>query len=406
MHPSEEIYCEKSNKLYGKTIVLGITGSIAAVNCFALVRELVRNGAKVIPAMTEAACRLVAPDSLEFASGNKPITGIGGQTEHIKFLGDHTDADLFLVYPATANTISKMANGIADSPVTDMAAVALGGSVPVAVAPAMHGYMMENPSVAENLRRLASWGVSVIGPRIEGDKARVASVSEVLAWSIKLLSRDDLRGRKILVIGGRSEEPIDSMRLITNRSSGMMAVALVQRAFERGADVELWMGGGSVVLPDYVRVRRYESVEDLVGMLDSIDHDVVIVPAALADFTPEKVAEGKIPSGKGLSLKLKPVPKVLPLIRERCANVIGYKAESNLSRGDLEMKARARLNEYGLRAVVANDIDSAGKTSASMMLVTEDSAADITGTKPDISDYILNFISEKLRWPPRSVPGT
>ena len=100
------------------------------------------------------------------------------------------------------------------------------------------------------------------------------------------------------------------------------------------------------------------------------------------------------------------MPKVLPLIRERCANVIGYKAESNLSRGDLEMKARARLNEYGLRAVVANDIDSAGKTSASMMLVTEDSAADITGTKPDISDYILNFVSEKLRWPPRSAPGT
>ncbi len=396
MHPSEEIYCEKSNRLSGKTIVLGITGSIAAVESFHLIRELIRNGAKVIPVMTEAGAKLAAPDAIEFASGMKPILEIGGQTEHIKYLGSRSDADLFLVYPATANTISKMANGIDDTPVTTMATVALGGGTPVAVAPAMHGMMMENPAVNRNLETLASWDVNIIGPHMEGGRAKVASVNEVVAWAIRLLSRDDLVGKRILIIGGRSEEPLDSMRLITNRSTGMMAVALAKRAFERGADVELWMGGCDVALPDYIPVRRYASVADLVGMLDAVDHDVVIVPAALADFTPENKVAGKIPSDKGFDMPMTPVPKVLPLLREKCSKVIGYKAESNLSREQLVDKARKRLEQYDLSAVVANDIDTAGKTSASMLLVTRDKAIDISGTKPAISDVILNFVSEKL----------
>lgn len=394
MHPSEEIFCEKSNKLSGKTIVLGITGSIAAVESFHLIRELIRHGAKVIPVMSQEAAKLAAPDSIEFASGVKPILQIGGQTEHIKYLGDHSDADLFLVYPATANTISKMANGIDDTAVTTMATVALGGRIPTAIAPAMHGMMMENPAVARNMETLASWGVHIIGPHMNNGRAKVASVTEVVAWAIKLLSKDDLVGRKVLIIGGRSEEPLDSMRLITNRSTGMMAVALAQRAFERGADVELWMGGCSVSLPDYVPVRRYASVSDLIGMLDSVDHDYVIVPAALADFTPESKVEGKIPSDKGFDMKLNPVPKVLPLLREKCQNVIGYKAESGLTHDELIMKARNRLEQYDLSAVIANDIDSAGKTSTSMILVTRNKATEISGTKAAISDVILNFIAE------------
>ncbi len=396
MHPSEEIYCEKSNRMSGKTIVLGITGSIAAVECFHLIRELVRNGAIVIPVMSQAAVKLVAPDAIEFASGNKPILEIGGQTEHIKYLGDSSDADLFLIYPATANTISKIANGIDDTPVTTMATVALGGGVPMAIAPAMHGAMLKNPAVDANLKKLSSWGVNVIGPTMNGGRAKVASVNEVVAWATRLLSRDDLIGKRILVIGGRSEEPLDSMRLITNRSTGMMAVALAERAFERGAEVDLWMGGCNTPLPEYLHVRRYASVSDLIGMLDAVNHDVVIVPAALADFTPENIVEGKLPSDKGFDMLLKPVPKVLPLLREKCDMVIGYKAESGLSHEDLVIKARKRLEQYDLTAVIANDIDSAGKTSASMLLVTKGKVTDISGTKPAISEEILNFVSEKI----------
>ncbi|AIZ57199.1 bifunctional phosphopantothenoylcysteine decarboxylase/phosphopantothenate synthase [Candidatus Methanoplasma termitum] len=396
MHPSEEIYCEKSNRLRGKTIVIGITGSIAAVECFSVIRELVRNGAKVIPVMTQNAIKIVAPDAIEFACGVKPITELSGQTEHITHIGDPSAADLFIVYPATANTISKMANGIDDTAVTSMASVALGSKIPVAVAPAMHEHMINNPAVSKNLGTLAEWGVHIIGPHRDGVRAKVASKEEIVSWAIRLLSRTDLSGRRILIIGGRSEEPIDSMRMITNRSTGMMALALAKRAFERGADVELWMGGCSTTLPDFLKTKRFTEVSDLVEMLDMIDHDLVIMPAALADFTPAKKVDGKIPSTASFDIKLKLVPKVLPMIRKRCDNVIGFKAESGLTAEELEKKARQRLEEYDLKAVVANDIDVAGRSTSSAILVCRDGSKNITGTKIEVSDGILNYCAEIL----------
>jgi len=394
MHPSEEIFCEKSSRLRGKTIVIGITGSIAATECFSVIRELVRHGAKVIPVMTPSGAKLAAPDAVEFAAGIKPITELTGQTEHVTHLGDPSAADLFIVYPATANTISKMAHGIDDTAVTSMAVIALGGKIPVAVAPAMHELMYDNPAVSKNLELLAEWGVHIIGPHRDGVRARAASRDEIVSWAVKLLSRNDLAGRRILVIGGRSEEPIDSMRMITNRSTGQMALALAQRAFERGADVELWMGGCNVALPDFLKVKRFSAVSDLVEMVDGIDHDITIMPAALADFTPAIKREGKIPSDKPFDLELMPVPKVLPMIRKKCRNVIGFKAEAGLTLAELEKKARARMEEYDLRAVVANDVDDAGRSTSSVILVTSKQSKNITGTKIEVSDEILNHCAE------------
>ena len=395
MHPSEEIYCEKSTKLRGKTVVLGITGSIAAVECFGTIRELVRHGADVQVVMSREAEKLVTPDSLEFACGHRPVTDLTGRTEHITMMAARS-ADLLLIYLATANTVSKIANGIDDTPVTSFATVAIGSGIPVAIAPAMHDAMFRNPAVKENLARLSSWGVMFIGPRIENERAKVASREEVVAWVFKMLSRNYLQGKRLLVIGGRSEEPIDSMRIITNRSSGTMAVELAKRAFERGADVELWMGGSSVMLPDYIPTRRFAKVSDLVDMVDSIDHDAVIVPAALADFSPRDAAEGKIPSDSGFELELDPVPKVLPLIRRKCDVVVGFKAESGLSRQELVDRARSRLEKYDLAAVVANDIDVVGKTTSASILVSEDDERAISGTKAEISDAILDFCMKKL----------
>ncbi|NLL95378.1 MAG: bifunctional phosphopantothenoylcysteine decarboxylase/phosphopantothenate--cysteine ligase CoaBC [Thermoplasmatales archaeon] len=391
MHPAEEIYCEKSNKLRGKTIVMGITGSVAATECFGTIRELVRHGAKVSAVLSREARKMVTPESMEFATGNPCVTELTGMAEHVDFLGDSSGADLFMVYPATANTVSKIANGIDDGPVTSMATVAMGSGVPIMVAPAMHDAMYRNPAVAENIAKLKAWDVKVVGPRVDGGRAKVASRDEIVAWAFKLLSKDDLVGRRILVIGGRSEEPIDSMRMITNRSTGLMALRVAERAFERGADVTLWMGAGDVPIPDYMDVRRFETVADLVSMVGTIDHDVVIVPAALADFSPEKPKEGKIPSGKAFKVNLVPVPKVLPLIRERCGKVIGFKAESGLTKEKLTDRARQRLKEYGLAAVVANDIDVAGKSTSSAIIVTADSAKDITGPKEDVADSILDY---------------
>jgi phosphopantothenoylcysteine decarboxylase/phosphopantothenate--cysteine ligase len=396
MHPSKEIFCTKSNKLRGKTIVMGITGSVAAVECFATIRELIRHGAEVIPVMSEDAQEIVTPASLEFASGKAPVTKITGQAEHVSMLGDRSVADLFLIYPATANTISKIAQGIDDTPVTTMATVAMGSGVPIVIAPAMHDAMFRNPAFKRNLELLKKDGVMFLGPHIEDLRAKVVSKEEVIAWTFKLMSKNDLKGKKVLVIGGRSEEPIDSMRILTNRSTGLMAVHIAERAFERGADVELWMGGCSVPLPDYISLERFGTVDELMKMVKRIKHDIVIVPAALSDFTSQNAKKGKIPSDESIKIDLVPVPKVLPLIRAKCRRVIGFKAESGLDREMLVSKARSRLETYDLSAIVANDIDVAGKRSSSAIIVTKDSAKDITGTKANVADSILDMCTEIL----------
>jgi phosphopantothenoylcysteine decarboxylase/phosphopantothenate--cysteine ligase len=287
-----------------------------------------------------------------------------------------------------------MAQGIDGTAVTSMAITVLGGDIPVAVAPAMHEPMLDNPAVTKNLKILPDLGVHIIWPHRDGTTARVASKEEIVSWAVKLLSMNDLSGRRILVIGGRSEEPIDSMRMITNRSSGQMAMALAKRAFERGAQVELWMGGCTVTLPDFFKIRRFSAVSELVEMVDTIDHDIVIMPAALADFTPLEKREGKITSDRPFDITLRPVPKVLPLIKDKCRNVIGFKAESGLSLAELEKKARARVEEYDLTAVVANDIDDAGRSTSSAILVTRGKSKNITGTKIAVSDEILNYCAE------------
>lgn len=394
MHPAEEIYCEKSCRLKGKTIVMGITGSVAATECFAAIRELIRNGAKVVPVMTEAAQDFITPMSMEYASGNKPVTELTGIAEHVNLMGD-SPADIFVIYPATANTISKIANGIDDTTVTSMATVALGSRVPIVIAPAMHDAMFRNPAVIKNIEVLKSYGVTFIGPHIDGSRAKVAPKEEIIASVYRLLSEGDLKGKKILVIGGRSEESIDSMRIITNRSTGMMAVRIAERAAERGADTELWMGGCSVQIPEYLKVRRFCSVEDLIGMLDDIEHDAVIIPAALSDFTALK-KKGKISSDKAFDLKLKPMPKVLPLISKKCKLTVGFKAESGLDRDALIKKAEEKMKEYKLSAIVANDVEAVGKASSSAILITKDGDKDLIGTKTNIADGILDFCSGKL----------
>ena len=327
---------------------------------------------------------------MEFASGFKPITELTGLTEHITLLNGDDSADLLLIYPATANTISKIANGIDDTVVTSMATVALGAGIPIAIAPAMHQAMYDNPAVVDNIERLDSWGVEFIGPRMDGERAKISPADEVVANVKRILSDSPLKGKKVLVIGGRSEEPIDSMRLISNRSTGKMAVCMAEAAFERGAKTELWMGACSVKLPEYIPTVRFDSVEDLAELTEEIDHDIVIVPAALSDFKMKDVRDGKISSDSDLTLELDPAPKILPMITSRCKTVLGFKAESGLTEEQLIERARSRLVQYGLYAVVANDIDSAGKDEISVIMVREDFEDVITGSKEEIAGEILD----------------
>ncbi|RPJ49797.1 MAG: DNA/pantothenate metabolism flavoprotein, partial [Methanobacteriota archaeon] len=164
IHPTLWIQEQKSSSLAGKTIVLGVTGSIGAVRTVELARELIRNGAEVHAVMTEAATHILHPDALHYATGNPTITELGGRVEHVEFCGLKGRADLLLIAPATANTVGKIAYGIDDTPVTSFATTALGSGVPVMVVPAMHESMFRHPAVAENLVKLKSWGISVVGP--------------------------------------------------------------------------------------------------------------------------------------------------------------------------------------------------------------------------------------------------
>jgi phosphopantothenoylcysteine decarboxylase / phosphopantothenate---cysteine ligase len=407
MHPSEAIRGRRSQLLAGRRIVLGVSGSIAAIEVPRIIRELIRHGADVQVVMSAEAARLVTPESLRFASGHPPILELTGDVEHVTWLGPgEKRADALLIAPATANTISKIAQGIDDTPVTSFASVALGGRVPILIAPAMHASMGENPAVKSNLDRLRSWGVEIIEPRREENEEKVPSPEEIAAAVLHRLARGPWAGRQVLVIGGASHEPIDDVRSITNESSGETAVALATQAHYRGAHVSLWMGAASAPLPTFVSVTRWSSVEDLQRMVTREVKvlgaaDGVWIPAALADYTvkarPEKIDSRALPR---LTITLGPTPKILPEIRRRVhppGIVVGFKLVSRQSADQLQRHAQALLDDVGLDAVVGNDRAVMGSDRAEVLLLRKDGRSHwIRGLKSEVAGRLLDELGRDL----------
>jgi phosphopantothenoylcysteine decarboxylase/phosphopantothenate--cysteine ligase len=395
MHPSKELLCTKSQKLAKKKIVLGVTGSIAACETVKLARELIRHGAEVHPVMTSSAQKIIHPYSLEFATGNAPVTEIDGRVQHVALCGEVKDkADLLLIAPSTANTISKIAYGIDDTAVTTFATTAIGSKIPVIIIPAMHISMYNHPVVLENIEKLKSIGIFVLEPKFDEHKAKMLGIEEIVAFVIRTIGKRDLIGKKTLVIAGSTQEAIDDIRVITNRSSGRTGVELTKNAYERGAEVELWMGRCEVELPGYIPVTRFKSTEELRKMTDNIDHDIVIVPAAISDYSPEKT-KGKIQSGKEeLDLKLRPTPKIIQNIRKKSNCVlVGFKAESEIPEEELLSRANNRLKESGLDLIVANDISKTTLQENHVYIIGKDSKNEIvSGRKEKISERILDRV--------------
>ena len=394
MHPTDGLRGTKSKKLEGRRIVLGVTGSIAAVECFELARDLIRHGAQVHAVLSQEALNLVTPWSMEFATGNEVIDVIDGRVQHVSLLGNSPDkADLYLIAPCTANTISKIACGIDDTPVTTMATTALGSRTPVLIAPAMHLAMFQNPIIQKNVRLLQEVGVQFIGPRIENKKAKIATNEELVEAVIRTLGKKDMTGKSVLVIGGSSEEAIDEMRIITNKGSGETAIEIATAAFERGAGVELWMGRASVGMPSFIETKRFVSVADLSQMIKKANQDIVIVPAALSDFAPAR-SKGKIPSDeKDVVLRLCSLPKVLDILRSRAKVLVGFKAEHGIPEKELKAKAKKRLKEASLDLIVANDLRnvSAGKTKA-FILRSDGKERKVDGSKSALAEAIMDEI--------------
>jgi phosphopantothenoylcysteine decarboxylase/phosphopantothenate--cysteine ligase len=397
MHPAEELRGKKTNKLLHKRIVLGITGSIAAVECVKLARELIRHGADVYPVMTPSATRIVHPDALEFATSHRPVVQLTGQTEHVSWCGLVKDpVDLLLISPCTANTISKIARGIDDTPVTTCATTAIGSGVSILLVPAMHLSMYDHRIVQKNIGICKDHGVLFIDPYISGNKAKFPEIQEIVETVIRIIGRGDLQKKRILIIGGATAEPIDDIRVLTNRSSGKTAISLSVNAFERGADVELWYGFATEPIPSYIPFKRFETVSNLVKLLksNSVQHfDSIIVCAAIANYIPKK-QKGKIPSGKEkICIDCIQAPSILEALRLRVphAKIIGFKTEEK--KKNVNRKTQQLLTKYHLSGAVGNTLAGFGGQDNQILLCSKKGKSTWKkGKKEELASSILDMV--------------
>ncbi|MBI4394174.1 MAG: bifunctional phosphopantothenoylcysteine decarboxylase/phosphopantothenate--cysteine ligase CoaBC [Euryarchaeota archaeon] len=392
MHPSQAILASKSDRLVGKTVVLGVTGSIAAVESVKLARELIRHGAVVIPVMSPEACRIVHPNALEFASGRTPVTELTGATEHVTLMRAGAGADLLLIAPVTANTIGKIVHGVDDTPVTTFASVAL-KSKPVILAPAMHEAMLENPFVKENVERLRSAGVEVLESHMDEGKAKLLDVELIVEAVLRRLGDWSLKAKRVLVVAGGTEEPIDAVRSVTNNSTGSTGRQIALEAYRRGAEVTLWMGRGlDPVLPSDVSVSRFKTTAELVSLAPRAKgFHQVIVPAAVSDYAPTP-RDGKIQAGeRELTLILTKTPKFVDELRRHFSGpLVVFKAEAGLDRRSLEKRARETLERTNAVLAVANDVGDVERDATKALLVEKGGAVEFTGTKSELACKILD----------------
>lgn len=379
VHPAARLKGLKGDWLKGRRIVLGVTGSIAAVEAVHIAHELGRHGADVIPVMTSSATSILAPTALEYATGRAPIIHLSGQGEHVAWMDGPERADLLLIAPATANTLAKIALGVDDTSVTSFATVALGSGVPIVAAPAMHEVMSRNAAVTKRIRELEGLGVTIVPPRFEEGKAKIALPEDLAEACIHRLAKGPWVGRRVLIISGSAAEPLDPVRVVTNRSSGRMGRELALAAHRLGARVTVWNGWAAVPMPPYLEAARFETVADLLALVrkKSIGtFDAVLCPAALSDFAP-RAAKQKIPSDAGpVTVQLDPLPKVLAAVRKRAPKtvLVGFKAESDERKLLPRAEERRRLHKAQL--VVANTARAFAADEATVHLIRE-------GRKPE-----------------------
>ncbi|MEA3143065.1 MAG: phosphopantothenoylcysteine decarboxylase / phosphopantothenate---cysteine ligase [Thermoplasmata archaeon] len=394
MHPVGNIRGSLSRHLEGRTVVLAVAGSIAAVKAVELARDLVRHGADVVPVMSEAATRILHPDALEFATGHKPILRLTGAVEHISLLGNvKGKADLLLVAPATANTVSKMALGIDDTPITTCATVAFGTKTPIVVAPAMHEAMLDHPIVDDHRRALVErLGVTWVEPLREEGKAKLADVEAIVEAVIHRLATGPLVGKKALIVAGATEEPIDPVRILTNRSSGRSGLLIATELKRLGADVTLWMGRGPAEVPEHLLAGtlRYRTHADLARLAkgDLSGFTQVWMPAAIGDFA-AKPAKQKLSGDKAVRLDLEPLPKIIASLRKAApkATLVAFKAESDPKL--LLPKARDRLKRHKAQFVVANLAGSFAAEETEAHLVSPGKALVFKGPKATVLPQVV-----------------
>jgi phosphopantothenoylcysteine decarboxylase/phosphopantothenate--cysteine ligase len=353
-------------------ITLGVTGGVAAYKAAELVRRLQREGFSVEVAMTRAACEFITPLTFAALTGKKVITGLFAESSGdanlesaIEHIAVAQRTDLLLVAPATADIIAKFSRGISDD---FLSTLYLATAAPVVVAPAMNVNMWNHPATQENLERLRSRGVHIVSPnegylacgmtgagRLAGQDAIVSTVREILQL------RRDLEGQTVLLTAGPTQEDLDPVRFLTNRSSGRMGYAVAEAAAQRGAKVILVTGPTALDTPTGVtRVDVRTAAEMLHSVEEKFsDATIAIFAAAVADYRPAEAASRKIKKTAGdITLRLEPNPDILATIARKKGHrlIVGFAAETD----KVAENARKKLTDKNADLIVANDVTAEG----------------------------------------------
>jgi len=393
--------------LANKTVVLGVTGGIATYKAADLASKLTQAGASVRVVMTSSATEFVAPLTFSSLTGNPVATEMFGPAAELQIthIALASAADVVAIVPATANTIAKLASGIADDM---LSCVVLATKAPVVVAPAMHGNMYQNPITQENLARLKARGFTIIEPeygRLASGAVgpgRLAEIHKIMGTIQQVLGRDgDLAGRRIVVTAGGTREPIDPVRFIGNRSSGKMGYALAEAARDRGASVSLITAPTSLPEPvgvEMIRVETTSQMKDAVAKACA-QADALIMAAAPADYQPKSAAEHKIKKeAASLSLELIRTPDILSEVKGNFLKV-GFSAETE----DVTENARKKLQSKNLDLMVANDVTAADSgfgtdTNKVTLIDREGNLEDLPlMSKREVADRVLERVVGMLK---------
>ena len=401
------------NPISGKRIVIGITGSIAAYKSADLASHLTKLGADVNVILTEAGEKFISPLSIQSVSGKKTFTeqDLWGGEGHVVHINLAHTADLLVIAPATANTIAKLANGIADNllTVTVLAAVC-----PVFIAPAMDAGMYKNAITQNNISLLKERGYKFIGPAeghlasgLKGPGRMVEPIEIVNTIRYHLSRVNPLHGKKIVITAGGTQEAVDPIRILTNYSSGKQGYAMAQAALDTGSDVTLISAPTSLTPPTGCTLIHVKSAEEMhTAVLEEImDAQALIMVAAVADFRPKVIKAEKIKKDLGLDvIKLKPTKDILKDVAEvkktkkLDLKVIGFAAESK----DLKVNAREKLNKKNMDMIIANDISDSQAgflvdTNKVLLMYSDGSTEQLPMmSKNDVAEKVIQHLQSWL----------
>ena len=390
-------------------IVVGITGGIAAYKAVGVIRGLVLAGHNVHVVATEAALRFIGRPTLEAMSRNIVHSDLYEGVAQVRHVALGQAADVIVVAPATAHTIAKLAAGLADDL---LGTTILASLAPLVIAPAMHSEMWHNPATASNIALLEARGVHLVGPvsgQLTGTDSgigRMADADEIVAATLAAVAVQDLHGRRMLVTAGGTREPLDPVRFIGNRSSGMQGVAIAVAARDRGASVTLIAAHLDVPVPPGIDVIEVGTALELEAAVITASpfNDVIIMAAAVADYRPAAVQSAKIKKSDHqgtLTLSLVQNPDILARIshsRTEGQVIVGFAAETEADDAALLFLARAKLERKGCDYLVVNRVGwTTGFSTVDNAVMMLDRGGDIVmetaGSKVSVAGRILDLLA-------------